>query len=308
MDKQILVKCGKSWFEFTKSRTGQLDFAGKLESGAYDVGAYQELAGSAYFSPCWYVFLADAMNMTPRIFVADGVDVSDADTFEYLVHVGALLAAVEAKDSLLAGTLYLRRRKTFEKFARVSQYIIEDLSVEILFSLCFGCMENIIPDSIPLVFNTAQKKMDLDQSRESLEQAFIRYFKETSCTVTLPLVGTQYYSWNAAPEVLDRLCDNLAVDVLLCHAEKIRRAKHDFYASLETIVQAEPYNPHDKYAILACIESPEAKICGNAGLEKVGHIRALAAKIIRLAKPMKMRYGSALASISPQNIVMQVTV
>ena len=110
-------------------------------------------------------------------------------------------------------------------------------------------MENIIPDSIPLVFNTAQKKMDLDQSRESLEQAFIRYFKETSCTVTLPLVGTQYYSWNAAPEVLDRLCDNLAVDDLLCHAEKIRRAK-----------------------------------------------------------PMKMRYGSALASISPQNIVMQVTV
>jgi len=33
---------------------------------------------------------------------------------------GALLATVDSKDSLLAGELYLRRRKTFEKFPRIN--------------------------------------------------------------------------------------------------------------------------------------------------------------------------------------------
>ena len=185
---------------------------------------------------------------------------------------------------------------------------MEDFCVEILFSLCFGRMENVNADDIPLVFNSAQKKLGFDFARETLEQAFIRYFKENHCTLTLPLVGTQFYSWNAKPKVLDRLCDNLNVADLFCHAEQIRRAKHDFYASLKTVVQAEPYNPHDKNAILVSIESPEAKICGNLGLEKAGYIRALAAKVIRLAKPTKMGYKGNIASISPRDIVIQVTV
>ena len=78
--------------------------------------------------------------------------------------------------------------------------------------------------------------------------------------------------------------------------------------SIECAVQAEPYNPHDKNAILVSIESPSAKICGNPGLEKAGHIRALAAKIIREAKPQKMAYEAKLCSLSYRTICVQVRV
>lgn len=32
LEKQILINCGKNWFEFSKSRTGQLDYCGKVEN------------------------------------------------------------------------------------------------------------------------------------------------------------------------------------------------------------------------------------------------------------------------------------
>ena len=89
-------------------------------------------------------------------------------------------------------------------------------------------------------------------------------------------------------------------------AEKIRKTKHDFYENLETVVQAEPYNQYDKNSILVCIENTGAKISGNPGLEKAGHIRALAAKIIREAKPKKMNYGGKLASLSGNEIVVEL--
>ncbi len=308
MERQILIECGSRWFEFTKSKTGQLDYAGKIEGGAPDVSGFQTIAGSTYFSPSFYTYISDEMNMIPCVYVADGVDVSDLETYDYLVHAGALLAAVDSKDSLLAGELYLRRRKTFEKFPQLTQFIMKDLCAEILFSLCYGRMQNIEPEDIPLVLNAAREKLDFDPSRESLDQAFMRWFKAESRTFTLPLVGTSFYYWDPAPDVLARLCDNLSIDDLTGHAEKIRRAKHGLYASLRTTVQAEPYNPHDKNAVLVCIENIETKISGNMGLEKAGHIRALAAKVLREAKPKKLVYKSSLASIVGKNIVVKVTV
>ena len=126
----------------------------------------------------------------------------------------------------------------------------------------------------------------------------------------LVLVGTCYYDWEdeMCPYVLEKLCDNLSAENLLGDAKKIRGAKHDFYKSLECAVQAEPYNPHDRNAIIVCIENPGAKISGNPGLEKAGHIRALAAKIIREAKPKKMSYGGKLCTLSDSTICVKVTV
>lgn len=311
MNAQILIKTANDWFEFSKSKTGQLDFVGKWEKDDLpNVDGWQKIASSTYFSPCWYVFLHSGVNFNPLVYVAPDVDVSDTDVFDYLLHVGALLAAVESKDSLLAGELYLRRREVFEKFAQLTQFIMEEICVEILFSLCYGRMQNIDPESIPLIFNAAKKKLSFDSSRESLEQAIMRYFKQNSVTVTLPLVGTNFYSWedDVEPEVLSKLSDNLSREDLLGDAQKIRSAKHNFYAGLECTVQAEPYNPADKNAILCCIENIESKITGNLGLEKAGHIRALAAKIIREAKPQKMAYPAKLYSLNHRAIVVQVTV
>ena len=308
---QILIKTATAWFEFSRSRTGQLDFVGKAEKvSEAELSAWQKIASSAYFTPSYYIFLHSALNMNPIVYVASDVDVSDADTFDYLVHVGPLLAAVDSKDSLLAGELYLRRCEVFEKFAQLTSYIMEEVCVESLFSLCYGRMQNVGAEEIPLVFNSAKKKLAFDSSRESLDQAFMRYFKQNSVTLTLPLVGTNFYYWkdDIAPEALEKLTDNLSTDDILAAAEKIRGAKHKFYEGLECAVQAEPYNPHDKNAILVCIESPSAKISGNPGLEKAGHIRALAAKIIREAKPQKMAYEANLCSLTHRAICVQVRV
>lgn len=307
MNAQILIKTADDWFEFTKSKTGQLDYVGKWEkSNKPIVDDAQKLTSSTFFTPSYYVYVASALNFNPVVYVAPDVDVSDKDLFDYLVHIGPLLAAVEANDSLLAGELYVRRRSVFGKFSQLTQYILKPLCVEILFSMCYGRMQQLEPKDLEVVYESAIEKLDFDSSRECIDQAFIRYFKENSARFTLPLVGTCFYNWEAEPSVLDKLCDNLSCDNLLGMAEKIRNAKHGFYESLMTSVQAEPYNSHDKNAILVCIESPEAKISGNSGLEKAGHIRALAAKIIREAKPKKMNYNGKLASLAGDKIVVEI--
>lgn len=88
-EKQILINCGKKWFEFSKSRTGQLDYCGKVENpSCLNVENYQKLAASSYFTPSYYVFLQDELNCTPRIYVSPETDVSDKDTFDFLLHAG----------------------------------------------------------------------------------------------------------------------------------------------------------------------------------------------------------------------------
>lgn len=308
MERQILIECGSKWFEFSKSKTGQLDYVGKLTGDVPDVSDWQKIASSTYFSPSRYEFLADGINVNPCVYVADGVDVSDCDLYSYLIHVGMLLAAVDTKDSLLAGQLYLSRRKTFDQFAQLTQFIMKDFSVEILFSLCYGRMNNINPDEIPLIFNNAKEKLGFDPARGNLEQAFIGWFKKNNAVLTLPLVGTQFYGWDCGGTTLEHLLDNLSVESLLAYAEKIRRAKHDFYASLETAIQAEPYNPHDPNSILVSIEDIDSKLCGNVGLRKAGHIRALAAKVLRQAKPKKMAYKATLQSLVDDEITIRVEV
>ena len=309
MNAQILIKTANDWFEFTKSKTGQLDYVGKWDKKDLpDVKDAQKLYSSSFFTPSYYVYVESALNCNPVIYVAPDVDVSDKGLFDYLVHIGPLLAAVEAKDSLLAGELYIRRSEVFELFSQVTDYILEPLSVEILFSLCYGRMQETDPEDLELVYDSAIEKLDYDPSCESIDQAFIRYFKKNSTKITLPLVGTNFYNWehDSVPYALGKLCNNIKPEDLSSDAEKIRKAKHDFYENLETVVQAEPYNQYDKNSILVSIENPVAKISGNPGLEKAGHIRALAAKIIREAKPKKMNYGGKLASLSSGKIVVEL--
>ena len=307
MNAQILIKTANNWFEFTKSKTGQLDYVGKWEKNDQPrVDDAQKLASSTYFTPSYYVYVASSLNYNPIIYVAPDVDVSDKDLFDYLVHIGPLLAAVEAKDSLLAGELYIRRSQVFKKFSQVKQYILEPLCVEILFSLCYGRMQESDPEDLELIYDYAIEKLDYDSARENIDQAFTRYFKKNSAKITLPLVGTNFYSWEPNPFILDSLSENISVDDFPGITEKIRKVKHEFYENLETVVQAEPYNKYDKNSILVCIEAPLAKISGNPGLEKAGHIRALAAKIIREAKPKKMNYGGKLASLSRGKIVVEL--
>ncbi|MBR7064738.1 MAG: hypothetical protein IKI31_06310 [Treponema sp.] len=47
MSAQILIKTANDWFEFSMSKTGQLDFVGKLEKGSSpDVKDFQRFISS----------------------------------------------------------------------------------------------------------------------------------------------------------------------------------------------------------------------------------------------------------------------
>jgi len=171
------------------------------------------------------VFLQDGLNCTPRIYVSPETDVSDKDTFDFLLHVGAMLCAVEARDSLLAGELYLRRKKSFDKFARLTQFIIEPVSAEILFSLLFGRLYNIEENEIPLVLATAKKKLSYICESETLEQAFVRYFKENKVCLTLPVVGMNYHRWSPYSDFLDGLAENLRAEGFACSGGKNQKGE-----------------------------------------------------------------------------------
>ena len=81
------------------------------------------------------------------------------------------------------------------------------------------------PEDFEVVYASAIEKLDYDSSRESIEQALTRYFKKNTATITLPLVGTCFYNWNAEPCALEKLTDNLSCEDLSGTAEKIREAK-----------------------------------------------------------------------------------
>lgn len=307
MNKQILIKCGKNWFEFSKSQTGQLDFLGKLENSQnIDVTNFECLNGSTYYSPARYIFLQEDLNFSSQVFVSPEIDISDKDTFDFLLHIGTLLGAVEAKDSFLAGQFYFSKQSSFEKFAKLTEFILEPLCVEILFTLCFGILRNIDEYEIPLIFNLAKKKLSYEPSKENLSQAFIRYFKDKKTTVTLPVVGNSHHSWSIKSKFLDKIPSHFSSTDFIKETEKFQKTKTDFYNSLKVCVQAELYNHADENAISVLIEDIDSKISGKECFSKAGFIRATAAEIIRCAKQKKLSYEGKLVRFNYNEIVVKI--
>ena len=307
--KQILIKGGKNWFEFSKSRTGQLDYVGKVADGEdVNVADYQKIESSAYFSLGQYLYVQDELNCSPVLFVSSETDISDKDSYEFLLHIGALLCAVEAKNAFLAGMLYWRRRKSFAKCERLAQFIMRPLAAEILFALVYGQFNAISEEDVPLVFDEAKKSLDFNPAKETLEQAFVRYFKAEKRVLTLPVVGTNHHHWSPCSEMFENLSQNITPHAFEAQIKNIYKAKRNSYANLSVAVQAEPYNPADKDAIAVMIENIDAKLAGNSIHEKAGYIRATAAHIIRAAKPETMAFSARLVQLSEREIVVGIKV
>ena len=305
--KQILIKGGENWFEFSKSRTGQLDYVGKLADGEdVDVADYQKIESSAYFSLGQYLYIQDELNCSPVLFVSSETDISDKDSYEFLLHIGALLCAVEAKNAFLAGMLYWRRQKSFAKCERLAQFIMRPLAAEILFALVYGQFNTISEEDVPLVFDEAKKSLDFNPAKETLEQAFVRYFKAEKRVLTLPVVGTNHHHWSPCSEMFENLSQNITPHAFETQVKNIYEAKRNSYANLSVAVQAEPYNPADKDAIAVMIENIDAKLAGNSIHEKAGYLRATAAHIIRAAKPEMMAFSARLVQLSEREIVVEI--
>ena len=124
---------------FSVSRTGQLDFEGKIAApSAAELAKMQRIEPSGYFSPSWYSYLPEIMQSKITVFAKNSVKFEDQDLFSYILHIGALLLAVEAKESLLAAELFDRRSYVFMKFHPITAYILEDIAPEMLFAWEFG--------------------------------------------------------------------------------------------------------------------------------------------------------------------------
>lgn len=303
---QIFIEAGKNYYGFSMSMTGQLDYQGKQEFVKKpDFSDYERIVSSSYFTPCYYTYLDEKLNHKCAVYFKD-VDISNPDVISFLTHVGPLLDAVEAGDTLLAGELYLRRQDVFNRHSQLTKYILGKAAAGILFSICFGRMNTIAPEAIPLVFEAAKEQLSFDPAKESLEQALVRYLAERKDSITVQIVGTHHYDWDSSTPYLGNLTNNIKAENLASQMEAIRKAIHDFYAGLECSVQAEPYNNADKNAIAVFIEDTYSKFMGNCGMKKAGYVRAIGAKLLRDAQPKRMSWGGRLMRISSNNYVVMI--
>lgn len=172
----------------------------------------------------------------------------------------------------------------------------------------FGRFSDITENDIPLILDAAKKKLSYNKESQTLEQAFIQYFKENSASLSLAVVGMSYHSWSPYSEILDGVFSNLQAEDFLFQAEKVRKAKHDFYSSIEIALQAEPYNHVDENAIAVMAEEIDSKIAGNPGLVKMCYIRATAAKVLKTAKSEKLSYKAKLFRIDSRDVVLKIEV
>ena len=303
---QILIEAGKNYYGFSMSETGQLDYQGKQEFLKHpDLSDYERIVSSPYFTPCYYTYLDDKLNHKCAVYFKDA-DISNPDVISFLTHVGPLLDAVESGDTLLAGELYLRRRDVFNRQSQLTKYILGKAAAGILFSICYGRINNIAPDAIPLVYDAAKKQLSFDPAKESLEQALVRYLADRKENITVQIVGTQHYNWDPCTPYLGNLANNIKAEDLSSQLEAIRKATHDFYAGLECSVQAEPYNNADKNAIAVFIEDTCSKFAGNCGMKKAGYVRAIGAKLLRDAQPKRMSWGGRLVRIADNSYVVMI--
>lgn len=303
---QILIEAGKNYYGFSMSETGQLDYQGKQEFlKRPDLSDHERIVSSPYFTPCYYTYLDDKLNHKCAVYFKDA-DVSNPDVISFLTHVGPLLDAVESGDTLLAGELYLRRRDVFNRQSQLTKYILGKAAAGILFSICYGRINNIAPDAIPLVYEAAKKQLSFDPAKESLEQALVRYLADRKENITVQIVGTQHHDWDPCTPYLGNLANNIKAEDLSSQMEAIRKATHDFYAGLECSVQAEPYNNADKNAIAVFIEDTCSKFVGNCGMKKAGYVRAIGAKLLRDAQPKRMSWGGRLMRIADNGYVVMI--
>lgn len=306
------TRTGAARWGFTLSMTGQLDYTGRADS--VPDSSWQTLEASTYFSPAWYTWLPENLCADIHVYVSPQTKIPDADTFAYLTHIGALLAAVEAKDGLLAAELFNRRSSIFMKFAQLTLYIIEPVAVEGLFGWLYGQFADdtqlravysgntmfsaAVKDTPSVFYEAAKKRLNPDPSKETIDEMFIRYFKEHDATeITIGVVGAGHYDWALGISYINSIAEQNEGSDFVNGSSKVSAARNTFFASLSTAVQAEPYNPHDANAVVVYADDIQAKIRGNGGKVPAGHLRATGAAVIRKAKPQTFSYSATLARL-----------
>ena len=85
-------------YAFTRSVTGILDYAGEATPTVDDLSQMQCVEGSAYFTPSWYTYLPSELQASVHVYLPCNVENLDVGQYSFLLHVGALLLAVQEGD------------------------------------------------------------------------------------------------------------------------------------------------------------------------------------------------------------------
>ena len=259
-------------YGFSRSATGILDYVDGASAKDEDLSQMQCVDGSAYFTPSWYMFLPKDLQATINVYLPSDVKNLDVGQYSFLLHIGALLLAVDERDGLLVAELLRRRVTVFSSFLPLVLHLIKPVAAEALFAYVYGGFRGdsnfaqIYKANVPIATG------ETDVSAILLEAAHPW------------IAGIEKYESVVKAATAFRFFDDAAVG----------SKSQEFFESLATKVQAEPYNPHDHNAISVSIDDLGAKLKGFVSKSKAGYLRATGAAILRKARPNVFAYGSKL--------------
>ncbi|MBQ7078753.1 MAG: hypothetical protein IJM92_03620 [Fibrobacter sp.] len=297
-------------YAFSRSVTGILDYVGKTTPTGDELSQMQCVDGSAYFTPSWYTYLPSELRATVSVYMPSDIKNLDVSQYSFLLHVGALLLAVQERDGLLVAELMRRRSTVFANFLPLVLHLIKPVAVEALFAYVYGGFrgdsgfEQVYKANAPIatgetdvsaiLLTAAKDVLKPNPEKESPEEMFIRYFKDCeSADFTIGIVGATNHPWVAGIEKFESVVKTATAFRFFDDAA-VGAKSLEFFDSLSTKVQAEPYNPHDHNAISVSIDDLGAKLKGMQTKSKAGYLRATGAAILRKARPNLFAYGSKL--------------
>lgn len=300
---------GEIFHQFTRSHTGILDYVGVIDSA--DVSQMQCIEGSRYFTPSWYTYLPKEMIAEILVYLPRDIQNLDAGQYSFLLHIGAILLAVQERDPLLVAELLNRRSSVFSSFLPLLLHILKPVAAEALFAWVYGTFrgEGEFPqiykknkaistgetDTTAILFAAARDALNPAPEKESAKEMFIRYFKQDKhFNFTIGLVGTSSHPWVESLPKLKNASEASSGFRFSENPFATGQKIQEIYASLKSSAQAEPYNPHDPNAISVSIDTLESVFNGIPGKSKAGYIRATGAEILRKARPNLFSYQAAL--------------
>ncbi len=277
-----------------------LGFYGKLNSLEENaLISKMEITGSPFFTPSWYGYLPKEMNANFHIFL------SPARTYSpklvgYLTHIGPVLLAVHNKDYFLAAELLSRRLDTYMAYEEITKYIVKEAAFSALLTWNYGRFESnslysrlgeFLIDALGDEFQELLKGCQFDY-----DKAFVEKLSKEGTLLLFPLVGTDYQEFLTVYENLKEL-EAEEKSKALFRNKPLAKSCMDLFDNLFANVQAEPYNPHDSYAIGAYIQDPRFVGRKPEATLKAGYMRATLAKLIRKTNPKQLAYKGKLVRI-----------
>ncbi len=219
-------------------------------------------------------------------------------TFTWLSNIAPLLLAIENKDSLLAAELFNKKSFIFMQYPKTTIKLLEDISVEGLFSWIWGrfdekamqdlhsifegkCTKNFEHWGVAETFFTsARRRLDISQNRfESIDECMTRFLKTHPGTkLTLGIVGSNHYR---------------SIEKKLHEIQDKKKNPVDIFSSTRTFIEAETNNAFDKNAVALYIEPLQDSDINTVS----GYVRKSGAELLRKAYPNKLRFSSRLARL-----------